>query len=573
MNQTYLVKDGVAKFRIVLPKAASLAESYAATELTTFIYQMTGATLITTTDESFPVMGEILLGKTNRDGTPCTCALKNDGFRILHKGGRCFILGANDRGTLFGVYALLEEVFGCRWFTYQVSSIPQRASLVFPDLDITQIPPLEYRENGYLDTFYPQWAARNRHNGSNHELGEAQGQSIRYFPYVHTFDGLVPVAEYFDTHPEYFSMIDGKRIRERTQLCLTNPEVLAIAKRRVHQWIAEHPEATIISVSQNDCGNPCACPTCSAVDAEEGTHSGTLLRFVNAIAADIAEEYPHISIDTLAYTYTRSAPKITKPLPNVIIRLCSIECCFSHPLNANCKESKLLDRKDTKTFQEDLQDWGKICRRIYIWDYVVNYAHYLMPFPNFQVLQPNIRYLIANGVTGIYEESCYQSAHTELAELRSYVLAKLLWDPNYAMDAIMMEFLVGYYGMAAAPIKAYIKLLQKKIADDNIHMGIYDPPTTAYLSADVMEKADALFDQAEALADNEEMLERVKTARLSLEYVHVATMPKDSPLLKECVDAFIAKVKAAGIAYVREFIPGNPNALEVSRQTLLNRPW
>lgn len=72
----------------------------------------------------------------------------------------------------------------------------------------------------------------------------------------------------------------------------------------------------------------------AALTKEEGSHAGTLLRFVNACADAIAEEYPDIIIDTLAYHYTRQAPKITRPAPNVTVRLCTIEGCFSHPLEA-----------------------------------------------------------------------------------------------------------------------------------------------------------------------------------------------------------------------------------------------
>jgi hypothetical protein len=121
-------------------------------------------------------------------------------------------------------------------------------------------------------------------------------------------------------------------------------------------------------------------------------------------------------------------------------RLCSIECCFAHPL-----ESDGLNA----SFREDLEGWAKICNRLWVWDYVINYAHCIMPFPNLWVLRPNIAFYIRNHVTGIYEEANYFSRGGELAELRTYIIAKTLWDPEYDTEKAIAEFLAGYYGPAA----------------------------------------------------------------------------------------------------------------------------
>ena len=116
-------------------------------------------------------------------------------------------------------------------------------------------------------------------------------------------------------------------------MCLTNPEVLQIVINTVKSWIQSTPGVKVVSVSQNDGGGPCMCSNCQAVYAEEnGAYSGTNIRFVNAVADAIKEEYPDVMIDTLAYQYSRAAC-VTKPVENVIVRLCTIECCFTHPLS------------------------------------------------------------------------------------------------------------------------------------------------------------------------------------------------------------------------------------------------
>lgn len=149
----------------------------------------------------------------------------------------------------------------------------------------------------------------------------------------------------------------------------------------------------------------------------------------------------------------------------------------------------------------DLVDWAKISNQLYVWDHVVNFAHLVMPFSNFQVLAPNIRTLIRNHVTGIFEEGNAFSIGGEMEPLRTYVLSKLLWKPERDTDTLINEFLADYHGMAAACIRSYIDMLQDKVK--GIHMGIYEPPTALYLAPDILAKADALFNEAETLADDE----------------------------------------------------------------------
>ena len=126
--------------------------------------------------------------------------------------------------------------------------------------------------------------------------------------------------------------------------------------------------------------------------AEEGnSHAGVLLRFVNAIATALKDEFPNVQFDTLAYQYTRNVPSVTKPADNVVVRLCTIECCMSHPLGTCPDVSKSSDI--TKNISEDIQDWGKITNNIYVWDYTPNFDHYAMIQPNFNTIRENIRFL------------------------------------------------------------------------------------------------------------------------------------------------------------------------------------
>jgi len=600
-----LIEGGRNDYIIYCAQYASDTTRWGAFELQRILRKMTGVTLpISYEPERRHITRGIYVGyHANLDTIAPEidwASLGDEGYRLLFKGEDLVIAGSDKRGAMYGVFGLLEKYLGVRWFTPDVEHVPTRTKVELPaDIDETFIPQLEYREPQFWEEYIDgDWNAHNRGNGHYDRVGKWQGGSKKYYPFVHSFNRLVPVEKYFETHPEYFSMVDGKRISDHTQLCLTNDEVFEIALAQVKTWIKDHPEASIVSVSQNDWYNPCQCPKCKAIDDAEGSHSGTLLYFVNRIAAAIADEYPDIAIDTLAYQYTRKPPKNIRPLPNVIVRLCSIECCFSHPMET-CQfiayPFDLDGRRPQQHFSKDIQDWAKVSDRLYVWDYVTNYAHPLMPFPNFKVLKPNIKFLIKNHVKGLFEEAAYWGGGgASMADLRSYVMAQLMWNPDQNVDVLVNDFLTGVFKSAAPAMRKYYDLIHSRL--DNAHVGIFDPKSEAYVKPDYQEKlnairsssvneteinersrelntfrmteerlefltvsmleeADRLFDEMEALADDEIVLRRVRRERLGLRYIFLYMEDPNSEGHKDRVDMFFEDVRKHGIGRVSEGRP------------------
>ena len=317
--------------------------------------------------------------------------------------------------------------------------------------------------------FDPAWMARNGVNGGlNNPIPDELGGSVNYKGFVHTFYKLVPPEKYFATHPEWFSLINGKRTDDRAQLCLSNPELRDFVVSRVKDWLRKTPDAGIISVSQNDCHGACQCSNCAAIDNAQGSPSGSMIAFVNYVAEKIAPEFPNVAVDTLAYQYTRKPPATLRPRTNVIVRLCSIECNFRAP----------LDHPSNAAFLADLQDWSKICHRLYVWDYVTDFSNYLLPHPNWFTLGPNLRVFQQYGVKGVFEEGAYEGYGAEMGELRAWLLAQLLWNPQQNDRALIQEFLDGYYGTAAArPIRRYLDLMHS--ASKGFYLACYTRPKRA----------------------------------------------------------------------------------------------
>src|SRR5260370_40710509 len=117
-------------------------------------------------------------------------------------------------------------------------------------LDDTEKPLLEYGEPFFTEAADKDWSARNKANGQSSRLDESTGGKVQYYPFVHSFLQLIPPQKYFKDHPEYFSLIDGKRREERSQLCLTNPDVLRLGGGAVERWNQQHTEARIFFVME-----------------------------------------------------------------------------------------------------------------------------------------------------------------------------------------------------------------------------------------------------------------------------------------------------------------------------------
>jgi hypothetical protein len=514
-NETVTIaQDGRAKAVIVVAADAIEPERHAAEELAGFLRQITGAEFEI---QSSPAAGQcnLLVGPDAAklaEADFSTDGLGSDGIVIRTVGKDLILTGGRPRGTLYAVYTFLEDYVGCRWWSSKASTIPVKPTLEVGPLNVRYVPPLEYRETFWFDAFDGDWAVRNKSNGNSERLDDKRGGKHTYEGFVHTFYPLIPPQKYFDDHPEWFSEINGKRTHDHAQLCLTNEEMRAELVKNLKERLRNNPAATIASVSQNDWHGNCQCSKCAAIEKEEGSPAGPVLRFVNAVAEDIEDEFPNVAISTLAYQYTRKPPKITRPRHNVIVRLCSIECSFCKPLS---------DERN-KDFRDDIVGWSKICNRLYIWDYTTNFRHYILPHPNLRVLGLNVKFFVNHNVKGLFEQGAYQSYGAEMAELRAWVLAKLLWNPTLDGQKLIDEFIAGYYGPAGPHIKEYLNITHDAVEANGDHLGCFSPHTAKFLSFETLSKGwEQLKAAEEAVQDNPELLFRVRVAQLPVMYTFI----------------------------------------------------
>ena len=543
---------------------------YAAKELRYYLDRMTSASF-QIEDAGASKSGIYLGDVTGIDVSD----LGEDGFRIVSDGERICIAGGN-RGVIYGMYEFLESL-GCRFFTPTCERIPTIPDLEVGEYDVKQVPRVEYREHNYADAVQnPRFAVRCRFNGAHHRIPARMGGYMPYAWYVHTFETMVPPSVYGETHPEYYSLIDGERVVRdggRTQLCLTNPELFDICVESVRQALKNRPEARLISISQHDWHGNCQCENCLAVDREEGSPAGTLLRFVNRIAEALEDEFPNVIFDTLAYNYSRPAPKYARNRKNVCVRLCSIEACFAHPFETCNDESRNVIRPDGSkaNFITDLRDWGKICDRMYIWDYTTCFAHYPTPHPNWRVLQPNVQAMVNNNVRGIFEQANGASrGGVDFNELRSYLISKLLWDPWCDIEKHKREFMDYFYGDAAPALMEYLDLLCDTVDRENLHVGFNDQPVHEFLREELLDQYDALFDRAASAVQGDPLrLWRVEKNRLSIRWVRI----KRASMLRgeydpEAINQFFTDWRAYNLSRLDEWCN-----IETSHRAFVDGKW
>ena len=444
------------------------------------------------------------------------------------------IIGGNSRGVIYGVVRFLEDYAGTRFFTYELETHTPDPVAVPQSILIDYQPVFEYRDTNWNVVLNdPAFCAKIGMNGYHGNITDDIGGCIVYGEdlFVHTLGWLTETSypyPKFDVNP---------------CLALNTPqgqENLAKVIKNVRKALEKDPTIDIVSVSQNDTKAHCECDACLAIEAEEGSPAGTLLRFVNAVAENLEADYPNLTIDTLAYKYTRKAPTKTVPRENVCVRLCSIECHFNHPLTTESCET-------CSAFRHDLIEWGKICDNIYIWDYNTNFSYYLSFFPNLHVLRENMQLFADNNVKGVFCHGNMEGPSGEFGELRAYLLTKLMMYPYMTEEeyyAHMDEFLAAYYGAGWENIRAYIDQLSL-VALPGAGQTIYHDPfcaisTTLYRA---LERAIIKWwDAAEAEAGDR--LEYVQRSRLHCRYTYLMMHPN-----AEESEKLINEVEGLGMAW------------------------
>ncbi|MCD6011203.1 MAG: coagulation factor 5/8 type domain protein [Flavipsychrobacter sp.] len=551
-QEIILTTGGTSDYVIITSANPGKLEAKSAQVLQRYIKLISEATLPIIEEKAAKgKMNGIYIGNTTKAERVSPGKRKPESYLIRTTGRDLVICGGSGRGLIYGVYAFLEKYLHCKKLAAEPAIVPESAQIRIPGGINDEHQPLFI----YRECYYPA-----AHDAEYLEWHQLQQLDDLWGIWGHSYNKLVPAQTYFKSNPEYFALVKGKR--QATQLCLSNESVFKIVVAELKKRIADNPDAIYWSISPNDDNGYCTCDKCKAVDNEQGTPAGSLIKFVNRVA----EKFPDVKITTLAYGYTHKAPRTIKPTGNVYVFLSNIDAFRDKPL---------ANEGSAGAFRNDLKAWNALTPNIFIWDYVTQFTNYLAPFPNFHTLQPNMQYFKENGVKGIFTQGSGDT-YGEWAELRSYVIAKLYQDDKANVNLLVSSFIKEYYGNAAPYLQQYFDLVQERMIASHRKLDIYGNPVNdwkTWLTPELLDKYSSLFDKAEgAVEGNPRLSARVMRARLALDYTvlqmarfygiekHGIFVKEGSkwvvkPKLQANIERFVANCKKAGVTELSEAGP------------------
>lgn len=546
MNKVTIVNNKKTSYHIVHHKDSSECERFACTELQKYLYYSLDCPIPVFSDKCERRGSEILIGNARNNNYNYLIKEKSkEAFIIKEVNDNIIISGNSSRAILYGVYKFLEEFISFKCFTSDCETFEKLNDLcIQKNYCYIHDFSFEYREVYFRCAFDASFASKNMLNSNLADLSSKYGNKIKWFNFHHSFSDMINPNEYFNKHPEYFSLINGKRQKEHTELCLSNQDVFKICLNKVKNWIINNPDCDVFSVAQDEwMGHfikmACECDECKKIDDDNHSQSGSIITFVNKIAKEIKKEFPNKLIHTFAYQYSRKAPTKVIPLDNVIVRLCNIECSWAKSIkeqalnNPNSEEAKFLN---------DLTSWSKITNRLYIWDYAVNFRNYLLPFPNLRSMEKNIKLYRENNVKGILMQGNFSyGTGGYLDELKSYVASRMLQDDNRDLNILIKEFCDNYYGAASSQdIIDFINLWEDHV--QYFKLWLYDDADHIMFNDDIIKKSYNFLNNAKRKAKSNIYIKRINKLLLSIEYLYLVRLDLNYPNRNQLIDEFKQKL-------------------------------
>ena len=548
----------ISEYTIVVTNPDNANMVFAAEELQKYVEMAAGVTLAIENNES-DAEYEITLLEDETD------TLGDDGFSITVKDNQLRIMGGAMRGTMYGVYELIEEYIGYRFYGYYDSEVWEAKAVNIPEgLTDVQIPETIYRNNSVtpFDNEYTYHSiVKRKLNGCTtaHSVNEAKyGYGVtRTLCGAHSFD--------------YFAGDDSFVVGEEAgykvyKHCLTDYTIYEdaddgledgiISKKSTYQAVMENmcalldariasgqeigKEITEISCSYAPFNQFCTCKAprgqtgrCNDICKEEGTYAGVLVDFVNRIEEEITARYPGIRVITNAYSQVRVPPKIRTLNDDVILLYCW-NGCVNHTIEScACSEEGLaIDgmpgtpqaavKGSNVKEQEYYLGWMEHCSQSYIWYYPTNIYYSLSPLSNTFNIYHDMKWFMEHKAIGFYVVG---TANDASDGLNAYLISEMMWDKDITEEEyndMIREYLAFYYGPGWENIYTYLKMLEEAGNDMGCYMTEFSHPmemySAEYFAEHYYEMID-LFDNAHAESENSWQKANIEKAKAHLGFL------------------------------------------------------
>lgn len=392
------------------------------------------------------------------------------------------VTGQDLVSTRMGIYGLFRRAFGCEWPAPGVENLA-RAAFRFEKMKESWKPAFAFREVGFAPAKTKEEAEFRIANGLRPApIPQGLGRDASY--------ALVPPEKYFDEHPEFYAEIDGKRIalkeawrkpeeaaaraKELGELCPSAPGLAQVIVEAMRETIAapadtKDPIGTyrrsragwlaqekVLALTPMRSSRICDCAMCRGLKDREQGPAGAWLTLANDVAEKLEAAFPGEGYRVLIHAFGPwlKPPHALKAASNVIVVLFANECDFSRPLGDKGTPQNLA-------FAEALGGWSNTCEHVWVADCLTSLNTKGGPFPVIDHLQENLRLYAQHNVQGVYYQARGPAAQgDDFSALKYYLAARLLWDPDAPVDALVQRFVGAYYGAAAPAVAEYMAALK-----------------------------------------------------------------------------------------------------------------
>lgn len=544
-----LLENGEVKATVVYSDGASESLIAAADFMAATLERMSGSNGVRTAVKDGSESGfSIYVGMAANSAAIDLSDVNDDGYRLEIKPEGIYIVGKTDDAARNGIYDFLETHLECMYVSPENTYVP-----IFPTVKLaleekTVNPTITWRKVYQYESVQNGWYERLKMNGTIVKEGE---NSIELYnewgTWCHSSFEFVPPEKYFDEHPEYYAKFLGKRRYQfnvlgrtfPTHLCYTNEEVYQIAEAELVKRIEANPEVKFWDFSIMDTYfATCRCKECKKFNKEAGSEMGTLLAFLNRLADAIRDDYPDVYLSTLAYQRVKNPPKNMKCAPNLCINVCAFPGTQSYPYST---EGGI---KASREFAERVVEWGKICDNILVWDYVVNFTHLKLPFPNFEFQKENLEFYLENNIRFVFHQGSREPMD-ENAEMRTYLLSRQLWDKDVDLLALAKKYVAVVYGDAAGLVEEYMDTANAAMIESGADLSLYDSPKkhkNGYLAPKLTDKYLELTEKMLEVAENSDTVnvKAVEMLRVNALYAKMTDASWDYRAKKAAFEEFKA---------------------------------
>ena len=544
-TNTYVVKNGVTPYKILLPEKASDQLKFAASDFQFFFKKATGIQLVITTKANYEKGKYFSIGETSIQKASGMALsydeLGDDGYKVLTYGDAIVMAGATDVASTYAVYGYLGKQFDLEIYGQEIYEIQSTEKAKLVDLDWTDVPDIPFRCGGNTYSYYGTTEYMSRMRWRN--MSDGWGLV------THTYFEILPPSKYLEAHPDWYD--DPKSPLE---ICMTNEEMKAQFIANLEQIIRDTPQCTYYMLGHEDGSPLCKCEKCQAArDQYNGSNSALMILFTNDVVRKVnewaAKEIPNrrLKFCTFAYTSTEMPPVEYDSGTGTYypihrdekLKLENNLGVMVAPIGADISRPYLENPSAKPTFE----GWTSLTHNLYVWAYSAPFSNYLVPFDGFGAFKQNYEDYVKMGVEYVFEQGFISGYVPNFHELRGYLNSKLMWDTSLDTDTLVRNFMRNYYGSGWENIYEFYTLWRLRLAE------LKDQGMMSYCAAQLVQNwcqpdlfPKTLLDHYEALFDaalvkNEELKEtdpetyekcrdNIRAERCLIRYLELSTYPQ-----------------------------------------------